>query len=44
MVSVFDMQLLADSWNTAEMRAVFVKTEERFKKWLDIEATLTELS
>ncbi|MFD0966292.1 adenylosuccinate lyase [Seminibacterium arietis] len=41
MVSVFDMQLLADSWSTAEMRAVF-NEENRIQKWLDVEAALAK--
>ncbi len=40
-VSVFDMRLLADSWSSAEMRAVFCE-ENRIQKWLDVEAALAK--
>lgn len=40
-VSVFDMKLLADSWSSAEMRAVFCE-ENRIQKWLDVEAALAK--
>lgn len=39
MISVFDMRLLADSWSTSEMRAIFSE-ENRIQKWLDVEAAL----
>lgn len=41
MISVFDMKLLADSWSTADMRAVFSESN-RIQKWLDVEVALAK--
>lgn len=40
-ISVFDHKLLADSWSTQDMRAVFCE-ENRVQKWLDVEAALAK--
>ncbi|EAI8377528.1 adenylosuccinate lyase family protein [Campylobacter coli] len=40
-ISVFDHKLLADSWSTQDMRAVFCE-ENRIQKWLDVEAALAK--
>lgn len=40
-ISVFDHRLLADSWSTQEMRAIFCE-QNRIQKWLDVEAALAK--
>lgn len=40
-ISVFDHKLLADSWSTQEMRAIFCE-QNRIQKWLDVEAALAK--
>ncbi|MDX2331616.1 adenylosuccinate lyase [Campylobacter hepaticus] len=40
-ISVFDQQLLANSWSTESMRAVFCE-KNRIQKWLDVEAALAK--
>lgn len=40
-VSVFDQRLLANSWSSESMRAVFCE-ENRIQKWLDVEAALAK--
>ncbi|MCW1359698.1 adenylosuccinate lyase [Campylobacter sp. CCS1377] len=40
-ISVFDHRLLADSWSTPAMRAIFSE-ENRIQKWLDVEAALAK--
>lgn len=40
-VSVFDHRLLADSWSTPAMRAIFCE-QNRIQKWLDVEAALAK--
>jgi adenylosuccinate lyase len=40
-ISVFDMQLLQDSWSTQELRAVFSE-DNRIQKWLDVEVALAQ--